>query len=401
MQSNNFIQDKIQVNNEVKKICIIAGEPSGDILGSKLIDELKCNFPNAQFCGVGGELMIAKGFSTIFPMEDLTVMGIIEVIPHLSIILKRLKQTAKFIIDTKPEILITIDSPDFCFRVVKKIKKIDAIKKIHLIAPSVWAYRQGRAKKIAKLYDLLLAILPFEPPYFEKYGLKTVFIGHPIIEKKPDFSNADNERKQFRQLNKIGENDFFLALTPGSRNGEVKRIFPEMIDAVNKLYCENPSLKIAIPLVKKTENLVKELSKKINPQHILVNEKNKNSLFFAIDFAIAKSGTNTVELSLYRKPIIVCYKINYLTYWLLKMVIKIKFANLINLILNREAIPELLQRNCNSKKILSILKNYINDKNLEKKQIDEVTLALDALGLNSTLSASKKASIAIFELSKK
>jgi len=395
-------EDKeIKVNYDIKKICLIAGEPSGDLLGSKLIKELKLTFPSAKFYGVGGQLMVNQGLETIFPMEDLAVMGIVEVIPHLALILKRLRQAIDFIKIKEPEILITIDSPDFCFRLIKKIQHLKTVKKIHLIAPSVWAYRKGRAKKISKLYDLLLAILPFEPPYFEKYGLKTVFIGHPIIELAPDFSKREEIRKNFRNINNISQNDFLISLTPGSRNSEVKKIFPEMIQAVNKLYLEKHELKIAILLVSKTASLVKKFSLEIKAPHFFIENCDKENLFFASDFAIAKSGTNALEFSLYRLPIIVCYKVNYLTYFLLKMLVKIKFANLINLILNTEIIPELLQNNCSSQAIYSHLKKFIDDQSLQIKQIHEVNSALEMMGLNSKSSASKKASNAIFEILKK
>jgi lipid-A-disaccharide synthase len=286
--------------------------------------------------------------------------------------------------------------------VIKKIQNIKSIKKVHLIAPSVWAYREGRAKKISKLYDLLLAILPFEPPYFEKYGLKTIFIGHPIIEKNPDFSNANFIKENFRKINKIESDDFLLCLTPGSRNSEVKKIFPEMIKAVNELYHEKTNLKIAIPIVKKTQELVRSLSNKINAPHLIIeDQEQKNSLYLSSDFAITKSGTNTIEFSLYKIPIIICYKVNLLTYLILKTLIKIKYANLLNLILNREIIPELLQNDCNSQNIHKELKRFIDDKNLSIKQINDTQKALEMIGLNSNISASKKACNAIFDLLKK
>ena len=175
----------------IKKIFIVTGEASGDLLGSRLIKEFENSNQAIKFCGVGGQQMKDRGFESIFPLEDLAVMGFLEVVPHIPKLLNRINQVITRIQEFQPDILITIDAPDFCFRVLKKLKKTPQflkIKKIHLIAPSVWAYRQGRAQKIAQLYDLLLAILPFEPPYFEKYGLKTVFIGHPLIDDAPDFS---------------------------------------------------------------------------------------------------------------------------------------------------------------------------------------------------------------------
>jgi lipid-A-disaccharide synthase len=214
----------------MKKIFLIVGEASGDLLGSKLIKELQEQLAQknekAEFVGVGGKLMQEQGLVSIFPMEELSIMGFAEVVPHLLKILRRINQTAQTIIEQKPDFVITIDSPDFCFRVMKRLKaKLAgskfAPKKIHLIAPSVWAYREGRAEKISKLYDLLLAILPFEPPYFEKYGLKTVFIGHPILENAPDFGKKAEENRKFREKRGIKKDDFVICVTPGSRNGEV------------------------------------------------------------------------------------------------------------------------------------------------------------------------------------
>jgi len=178
----------------MKKFFIIAGEASGDLLGSKLISEIKLQHTASEFIGVGGKLMQEQGLVSIFPMEELSVMGFLEVLPHLSKLLRRINQTAEIIVKEKPDFVISIDSPDFNFRVMKKLQNFNSAKKIHLIAPSVWAYRAGRAQKISKLYDLLLCVLPFEPAYFEKHGLKTVFIGHPLISNAPDFTKKEAEK---------------------------------------------------------------------------------------------------------------------------------------------------------------------------------------------------------------
>jgi lipid-A-disaccharide synthase len=386
------------VKNSVTEIVLIAGEPSGDLLGAKLIAELKILFPYAKFSGVGGKNMISQGLQPIFPMEDLTVMGFVEVVPYLPKLISRINQTAEYLRQKQPQIVITIDSPDFCFRVIKKIKDQTNIKKVHLIAPSVWAYRAGRAKKIAKLYDLLLAILPFEPPYFEKYGLKTVFIGHPIIEKIPDFSFKDMLNKKFRTENNIEENDLVICLTPGSRKSEVKKIFPELIKAINLLAKENTNLKIVIPLVNKTQDLVKSMAIDLKVNYSLINDQDRTAMFFACDYAIAKSGTNALEFSLFKIPLIVCYKINWLSYYLIKMMVKIKFANLLNLILNQEVIPELLQRDCNASKIYQKISEFITNNQLANNQINLCQTALRELGLNSDISASKKSANAIFQI---
>jgi lipid-A-disaccharide synthase len=415
-----------------KKFFIIAGEASGDLLGSKLIAELKLQNSQSEFIGVGGKLMQEQGLISIFPMEELSVMGFFEVVPHLAKILRRIKQTADLIIEEKPDFLITIDSPDFCFRVVKKLQSLVTKKstrseqsermrdlplsfylggegdgglrrcigpkKIHLIAPSVWAYRPKRAEKISKLYDLLLAILPFEPPYFEKYGLKTIFIGNPIIENAPDFSEKKSENLRFRKKYSIAENDVLICVTPGSRSGEVKKIFPEFIGAINLLSQKIPNLKIVIPLTDKTRDLVLEMVQELKVEYFLIEKDEKDSALFATDFALAKSGTNTLEFSLYHIPMLIAYKINFLTHFIVKRMIKIKFANLINLILNKELIPEMLQKNCEAEKIATLLEKLILDKNFAEKQISESAAALKLMGLGSVINPSKKAAQEILKL---
>ena len=384
-----------QINKKTKsnyKIFIIAGEASGDLLGSKVIagfkNKLKDNKKNLNFVGIGGLLMKEEGLKSIFPMEDLSVMGIAEVIPHIPKLLKRIKQTVDAIIEEKPDLVVTIDSPDFSFRVIKKLLKevarndtlsneIKSLKKIHLIAPSVWAYRANRAKKIAKLYDLLLAILPFEPPYFEKYGLKTIFIGNPIVEKSPDFKKKNVCDKEFRQKYNIKVTDKIIYVTPGSRISEVKRIFPQFIKAINLLAKDYDNIKIVIPTVKKTVNLVKKMSQNINCDYFLIDNNEKESALFSSNFALAKSGTNNIEISLYKIPLIIAYRFNFFTYLLAKIMIKVKFANLINIILNKQLIPELIQYNCKENRIYQELKNLINNENICQKQVKEAQLALN------------------------
>ena len=375
----------------VKKFFVIAGEASGDLLGSKLISELKLQNPQSQFIGVGGKLMQEQGLSSIFPMEELSVMGFFEVVPHLFKLLSRINQTAEAIIKENPDFVITIDSPDFCFRVIKKLKDKSKAKKIHLIAPSVWAYREGRAKKISRLYDLLLCVLPFEPPYFEKHGLKTVFIGHPLVANEPDFSKKSELNSAFRSKYQIAQNDLLLALTPGSRTSEVKKIFPEFIAATNLLAQKFPNIAVAIPLVKKTRNLVEQMAKDLKVKYFLLDDDDKKSLFFAADFALAKSGTNTLEFSMHHIPMIVAYKINWLSYLLIRMMIKIRFANLLNLIANREIIPEMIQNNSQGEKIFQKMLQLIEDKEAAANQIKNSLIALKAMGLEMLENPSQKA----------
>lgn len=383
-----------------KKFFIIAGEASGDVLGGKLIAEIKSQFQdksNLEFIGIGGTNMQEQGLQSIFDMNELSIMGFVEVVPHIAKLLSRISQTAEAIKKEKPDYVITIDSPDFCFRVMEKLKDFKETKKIHLIAPSVWAYREKRAKKIAALYDLLLVILPFEPPYFSKYNLKTVFIGHPIIENAPDFQNKVIERENFRKKFGFYEEDNLIYITPGSRIGEVKKIFPHFIEAINMLKPKLKNLSVVIPAVSKTKHIVEKLAQNFEVKYAIVEGSEKHSALFAADFALAKSGTNTLEASLYHLPMVVCYKVNFATYVMAKLLLRIRFANLINLILEREVIPELIQQKCTAKEIADNLEKLIKDKNLAQKQIVESKIALKVLGLES-LSPTKKAVAEILSL---
>ena len=384
-----------------KKIFIIAGEASGDNLGAKLLKEFnQLSQDQFIFSGVGGQKMIEQNFQSIFPMEDLSVMGFFEIVPHLKTLLSRISQTADAIIKFQPDYIITIDSPDFCFRVIKKIIKKGKnphAKKIHLIAPSVWAYRENRAQKIAKLYDLLLAILPFEPPYFEKHGLKTVFIGYPLFADEPDMSKKDINNANFREAYKIPSSDKLILVTPGSRNGEVKKIFPEFIATINQIKKSHPNIKVVIPIVKKTQNLVKEMAAKIETEYFFIESAQKNLAYFACDFALAKSGTNAIEISMYQIPLIIAYKINILTHFIVKRMVKIKYANLLNLIMNKEIIPEFLQDNCHHQKISNKLLEFINNPEIINQQIIAAQQAMKIMGMNNSHNPMQKAVTAILQ----
>ena len=387
------------MSQNIIKLFIIAGEASGDVLGGKLLQNIKneiksnpdFNNKNLEISGIGSTNLEKQGLKSIFDMSELSLMGFFEIIPHIPKLIKRINQTTQEIIDFQPDILVTIDSPDFCFRVIKKLRKhkiSDNIKKIHFVAPTVWAYRPKRAEKIAKLFDLLLVILPFEPPYFEKYGLKTKYIGHPITENYTIVKN-DN----FKDKYKINNNKQIICLTPGSRIGEIKRVFPQMIKAMQIIEKKHKNFTICIPIIKKTEDVIKKIASQYKFNAILVEQEDKIKLFHNSDLALAKSGTNTLEMSLYKIPMIIAYKANSLTYFILKRLVKVKFANIINLILNKELIPEMLQNNCQADKIAQKLEELINNKEKQEEQIEQSQEILEILGLNAKESPSKKAAM--------
>lgn len=357
----------------VKTVCLIAGEKSGDLIGSKIINKIKRSHSDVNFIGVGGELMKKEGIKTLFPMEELSIMGITEVLPKIYGLMKRIKETAEFILKNKPDIVITVDSPDFNFRVMKIVKKFDSnnlIKKVHFIAPSVWAYRKNRAKKIAKIYDLLFCILPFEPPYFEKYGLKSVFVGHPIF----DGITYKNSLYNF--------NSNIISITLGSRMSEVKKHLP-IIKNVIKNLPNNDFFILA------TDNTANYIRRNITNVKIISEVRKKSEIIRKSKLVIAKSGTNNLEIASLGVPMVVYYKFGFITNLLLSLIRKKadrNFANLINIINNKRIIPEVLLFDCTSDNIITEVNHLLNNKKLCLNQIKQNIDTVKILGYNSNAS---------------
>ncbi len=366
-----------------KKIFIVAGEKSGDLLGSKIAKQL--NKEKFEISGVGGEMMKNSGVQLFSSINDISVMGIFEVLPKLFKILKKIKEIAKHIIESEQDIVLTIDAPDFCFRVAKLVKKLDKNKKIkfvHFIAPSVWVYRKNRAKKIAKIYDLLFCILPFEPPYFKKYGLKSIFVGHPIFDK--------NSLEYEFNKNKINYNpdSNIISITSGSRKSEVKVLLPIILDTVEKLMQKYKNLEFHILATENTVDIIKNIlqNKKIDYIKINTTQEEKNNILANSLLAIAKSGTNTLEIAGYSIPIVVIYKFNFFTNLIakfIKMISTAKYVNIINVIAKKENIPELILDNCNSKTIFEKVCKLIDNKELRLKQIKTNLDIIKILGYNT------------------
>ncbi|MGV3278211.1 lipid-A-disaccharide synthase [Rickettsiales bacterium LUAb2] len=381
-----------------KKIYIIAGEPSGDFIGSKLINKLKQSDPNIEIKGIGGSLMTKEGLNSLFNIKTISIMGLFEVIPKLFKILKLIKLTIADIINFEPDILITIDSPGFNLKVAKTIKKLFGNKVIllHYVAPTVWAYKPKRAKKFAKIFNYLFCILPFEPEYFTKEGLSAFFVGHPIVESGADRGNKVMITNPNYILNKNNKN---LLLLPGSREREIKTMLPIFIKAINIVkQQQNCDFNLIIPTIPVMLNLVTDICSKNNLTKVIItdNVKDKYNFFNASDAAVAASGTVSLELALAKTKTIIAYKLNLLTSLLIRLIIKIKFVSIINIMANREIIPEYLGYKCTSNNIANAIINILNNSDNTNNQ-NEINLLLNKLGYNQFI-PSQKATDKILEI---
>lgn len=363
----------------MKKIYFIAGEISGDFIGSQIIDHLKSFNKKIESIGIGGNKMQQAGnFTSLFPISEISLMGFLEIIPNIIKIKRLINLTVTNIIDNSPDLLITIDSPGFTYRVAKLVRAIlPSLKMIHIVAPSVWAYKPKRAFKYAQIYNCIFALLPFEPPYFTKVGLDCRYIGHPIMEQE-FYGDKLFLRKEFG----IEDNIKVLCVTLGSRKSEILRHLPIFISALEKFTKEHNNILIIFPLADlKHEELIKPYLTNVNFNYLFSTEKLKS--YAIADIALAKSGTNTLEIAASNTPMVVAYKLNIFSYLIIKSLIKIKYASLINIIADREIIPELIQFNCTSKNIFIKLSELLLDTEKRNNQITENQKILKQLHFNS------------------
>ncbi|MBM3468292.1 MAG: lipid-A-disaccharide synthase [Alphaproteobacteria bacterium] len=344
-------------------IFLSAGEPSGDFLGSQLMKALKKLLGDSiKFTGIGGPLMTAEGLTSLFPMEELSVMGFAEVLPHIWRIKKRIQQTVEAIETQRPDAVVTIDSPGFNFRVGKALKKrIRSIPLIHYTAPSVWAWRAKRAKSIAKFLDHLLVLFPFEPLYFEKEGLPTTFVGHPVVE----MNLSQKKDLTFRDRHRIPYDVPLLTLLPGSRRAEVTRLLPVFQKTVFLLQKKIPNLHIVIPTLPHLEKFIRE---KITFSATITTEQSeKFAAFQESQAALAASGTVVLELAAAGLPMVIAYKLHPLTYFLIRRMIKIKYASLVNILMGQEVVSELIQDKCIAPALCAAVESLLTDKAKEKQ----------------------------------
>lgn len=334
-------------------IYIIAGEPSGDAIGEKLITAIRNQYgPDVQFIGLGGSAMATVGFESKFPISELSVMGLVEILPHMRRIFARIRETADDIVIHKPDVVVTIDSPSFAVRVVKQLVGRYEGHKIHVVAPTVWAWRPKRVHKFNKYFDHLLTILPFEPPYFQRVGLASKFIGHPVLE----YGIQEADGSQFRSNHGIGKKQRLICVLPGSRKGEIVRHLNIFRDALAQYCLVHGGFDVVIPTVPAIRKLVEERVLDWPGSPIIVSTPlEKYQAMQASNLALVASGTVALETAIASIPSVVAYKVSPITAFIVRRLIKVDHVNIINLLANSEVIPECLQERCSSENLANAL----------------------------------------------
>lgn len=357
------------------KVYVIAGEASGDLLGADLVRGLKARDPSIEIYGVGGQQLLNAGLTeSLFPMEELSIMGVAEILPKIPQMLRRINQTVEDIVRLQPDMVVTIDSPDFSFRVQKKVRARDLkTKQYHYVAPTVWAWRAGRAEKISKFLDGVLCLFPFEPPYFEAVGLQAFYVGHPVIER---YAKAI-PKVEARQAFGFGGDDHVLGLLLGSRRGEVNKHADIFLPAIQKIM--TLETKILVPTLPHVRPLVEQAIRDhfgddLSQFTIVSNPELQTTYFKTMDCALAVSGTVGLELSVAGVPHIVGYKANALTAKIIKQMVKVEYAHLTNLILSRAVVPECIQEECTVDNLVERLNGL--DVRGQEKGFEELVSAL-------------------------
>jgi lipid-A-disaccharide synthase len=356
----------------MKKIFILTGEPSGDKLASKAIAKLKILNPNIEYLSVGGENLKSLGIRSIYDLKEITYLGFTNVLLNIFKINNKINKTVEVIADFNPDILFNVDSPDFTLRVAERLKKKNPnIKTIHYVAPQVWAWRKGRIKKIKKFIDHILLLFSFEKPYFDKEEVSCEFVGHPLLEEK---KNDMIDISQF-----IGKNKALISVFAGSRISEINVLMPILLNFINLMSNTYNDITFIFHTTIDHIELMQSYIKKNNVKNceIISDEKIKSHLLKKSIFAIAKSGTVSLEICNAKVPSIIIYKMNFINFLIIKMLVKIKYANIINIAANEEIIPELLQSKCNSKNIYQVVSKFLDTPSIIKEQIMKTEIILN------------------------
>ena len=363
----------------MKKIFIVTGEPSGDKLASTVISKLKINNPNIEYLCVGGAHLNSLGIRSIFNLKEITYIGFTSVLFNIFKIRNRINKTVEEIIKFNPHILFTVDSPDFTLRVAERVKKINNnIKTIHYVAPQVWIWREGRVKKFKKYIDHMLLLFNFEKKYFDKEKILNTFVGHPLLEQ--------NKKPKNNLSSLINKDKKIISIFAGSRNSEINILLPILCDFIKLMNNKFNNYSFIFHATDENKELIINCIKKnsLNNSQVISDVNIKSQILSSSVFAVAKSGTVSLEICNANIPSIIIYKINMINYWIMKFLVNIKFANIINIINDKEVIPELLQGECNAKEIYNSVVYFLNNPDLAKSQIENIKKTLENIKLETS-----------------
>jgi len=366
----------------VKKIFILTGEASGDKLAAKVIDNLNKLNPNIEYLSVGGENLKRLRIKSIYDLKEITYLGFTNVLLNIFKIKRKINETVQAIENFQPDILFTVDSPDFTLRVAERVKKNNPkIKTIHYVAPQVWVWREGRVKKIKRYIDHILLLFNFEKPYFEKENMSHEFVGHPLLESKVE-SGID--------INQIlGKNKALISIFTGSRQSEINVLAPILLNFIKLMNEKFNDLTYVFHSTKEYSDLIQSKITENNLKNceVISDDKIKNHVLQKSIFAVSKSGTVSLEICNAKIPSIILYKMGFINFLIVKMLVKTKFANIINIAAKDEIIPELLQSECNPKNIFSIVSDYLNNPKKMNEQVSKTQIILNNLKTNNSSAA--------------
>jgi len=361
---------------------LIAGEPSGDRLGAGLMRALKAASPRLEFRGIGGPEMAVEGLASLFDYRDLGVMGLAEVVPRLGLLMRRINAAVTDVLGARPAALITIDSPGFGLRVAERMRARDrGIRTIHYVAPSVWAWRPGRARQMAGYIDHVLALLPFEPPYMTEAGMGCDFVGHPAASEP---APAPEAVAAFRARAGVPPGQPLLLMAPGSRKGEIARMMPVFAEVEGRLRDRWPGLAVAIPVAEAVAGEVAESAGRLTLPPVLLRPEEdaaaRRAAFAAADLALVTSGTVVLEMAAAATPMVSAYRTSWLTGAIIRRLIRVDSANLVNLVSGGRVVPEFLQERCTAARIAPSLEALMADAGARRAQLDAFGSVLEALG---------------------
>tara|TARA_B110000211_G_scaffold234383_1_gene303795 strand:- start:641 stop:1771 length:1131 start_codon:yes stop_codon:yes gene_type:complete len=367
----------------MKKIFILTGEPSGDKLAFKVISKLKILNPNIEYLSVGGESLKSLGIKSIFELKEITYLGFTNVLFNIFKINNRIKKTVQSVLEFNPDILFTVDSPDFTLRVAERVKnKNSKIKTVHYVAPQVWVWRETRVKKIKKFIDHILLLFNFEKPYFDKENVSSEFVGHPLLEDKID------DKIDINQF--IGKNKALISIFAGSRVSEINTLMPVLISFIKLMGGKYNDITYVFHSTREHNELIQSYLKNsdLNNCEVISDDKFKAHLLKKSIFAVAKSGTVSLEICNAKIPSIILYKMNFVNFFIIKMLVKIKYANIINIAANNEVIPELLQSKCNPIDIFEVVSNFLENPSNAQEQVKKTQEILSQFKTNKSSSES-------------